>query len=228
MLPAYLMEIERARNVFPDIEIYSGLEIDYVPGIISPKDFQSTLDYTIGSVHFVGQYEGTHWEIDNTREVFREGLTKIFHEDVRSAVCEYLRLTREMVEIAPPDIVGHLDKIKINALHFNFSETESWYVREIEKTLETISRSKSIVEVNTRGIYKKKSSTTYPSPWILERIRHANIPVMISSDAHHPDELTLEFESAMALLKDLGFLNISVLKDRRWTTTPIHNYGFKF
>src|SRR5689334_14839803 len=35
-----------------DLEIYAGLEIDFIPGIISPQAFRKQLDYTIGSVHF--------------------------------------------------------------------------------------------------------------------------------------------------------------------------------
>jgi histidinol-phosphatase (PHP family) len=225
MLSGYLQEIEGARLAFPQMEIYSGLEIDYVPGLISPDDFRAKLDYTIGSIHFVGRFNDTHWEIDNTREVFHEGLTRIFDGNIRKAVTEYLRLTREMVLNSPPDIVGHLDKIKINAAPYDFSETAPWYKEEVEETIKAILTSGAIVEVNTRGIYKKKSSTTYPSPWILERILHAGIPVTISSDAHHPSELTQEFTSTTMLLQDLGFKNIRIFKDHTWKTIPLNEYG---
>src|SRR5690349_1115306 len=54
LLGAYLRDIREARQSNPDVEIYSGLEIDYIPGVISPSRFAQDLDYTVGSVHFVG------------------------------------------------------------------------------------------------------------------------------------------------------------------------------
>jgi histidinol-phosphatase (PHP family) len=224
--PVYLREIESLRAGYPQIEIYKGLEIDFVPGLISPLDFKPHLDYTIGSIHFVEQFAGKHWEIDNTLEVFREGLSQIFDNNIRSAIKRYYELTRQMVNDAPPDIVGHLDKIKIhNSGELFFNESEGWYRDEIDKTVAVIRETGSMVEVNTRGLYKKKSPTTYPSPWILERILTSRIPVTINSDAHHPDDLIREFEPTIALLKDIGFKNISILTAGIWKAMPLNEYG---
>src|SRR5687767_9147307 len=49
-LDDYLAFIDAARTRFPEIEIYKGLEVDYIPGTVTPSDFRSQLDYTIGSV----------------------------------------------------------------------------------------------------------------------------------------------------------------------------------
>jgi histidinol-phosphatase (PHP family) len=221
----YLEEIESTREEFPDIEVYKGLELDYIPGIIAPTDFADSLDYTIGSIHFAGSFEGKHWEIDNTQEIFKAGLEKIFQNDIRAAVTMYYGLTRDMMEKSPPDILGHLDKIKINAKDNFLDESESWYIEQVERTLQAVRGTKTMIEANTRGIYKKKSDTTYPSPWILERICQWNIPITLSSDAHHPDDLTREFISTRQLLVDIGFKNISLLKNGIWTEMPLNEYG---
>jgi len=224
--PNYLGEIESLKSAFPEVEIYKGLEIDFVPDVISPGDFAPRLDFTIGSVHFVDSFEGKRWEIDNTLEVFREGLEKIFRSDIRVAITRYLELTREMVIKTPPDIVGHLDKIKMHNTSVPlFEESEAWYREEMDKTLRTIRDAGIIVEVNTRGLYKKKSLTLYPSPWVLERIRDLEIPITLSSDAHHPDELTREFKPAAGLLNDIGFKNLSILKGGIWKQMPFNTYG---
>ena len=223
--PQYLREIESARTSFPGLEVYKGLEADYIPGITSPSDFASALDYTIGSIHFVGSFDRQYWEIDNTFEVFREGLSKIFKGDIRAAISAYYNLTRDMIVSSPPDILGHMDKIKINALGRFFDESETWYILEVEKLLNTIREAKVIVEVNTRGLYKKKSDTTYPSPWILERILGLDIPITFSSDAHHPDDLIKEFRTIHALLTDIGFKSVEVLKNGVWEKMPLNVYG---
>src|ERR1041385_6415690 len=100
----YLEEIDRAKEQNRGIEVYAGLEVDFIPGKISPFDFKDRLDYTIGSVHFVNDT----WEIDNTYDVFMEGLTGIFGGSIRNAVARYYELTREMVKTTPPTIVGHI------------------------------------------------------------------------------------------------------------------------
>lgn len=222
----YLAAVESLKADFPEIEIHKGLEVDFIPRIVSPSDFRRQLDFTIGSIHFVDSFEGKYWEIDNTLAIFNEGLEKIFHNNVRAAISRYLELTREMVLTSPPDVVGHLDKIKIhNAPHPYFEESESWYREEVFRTLKTIKDANIIMEVNTRGLYKKKSSTTYPSPWILERAHDLKIPVTLSSDAHHPDELIHGFDSSARLLQDIGFKNLSILKCGIWKQMPFNAYG---
>lgn len=112
----------------------------------------------------------------------------------------------EMVASQKPDIIAHLDKIKMHNKNRYFSEEESWYKDLVWKTLKFISsESDCIVEVNTRGLYKQRSDTYFPSPAVLEQIHHLKIPVTISTDAHHPDELGLFFIEAVTMLKEIGF-----------------------
>ena len=225
-LPLYLREIESLRSSYKGIEIYKGLEIDFVPGVVSPRDFTDRLDYTIGSIHFVDASEGKRWEIDNTLEIFKWGLEKIFRNDIRAAVTRCYELTRQMIADAPPHILGHLDKIKMhNAEARFFDESEPWYREEVDKTLKAVKRANVIVEVNTRGLYKKKSPNPYPSPWILERLHAAHVPITLSSDAHHPDELIREFEHTALLLRDIGFKKLSILRNGIWKQVPFTEYG---
>jgi histidinol-phosphatase (PHP family) len=227
-LPVYLKEIESLKPVFQHMEIYKGLEVDFIPGEISPNEFRGRLDYTIGSIHFVDHFEGKRWEIDNTLEIFKEGLKNIFESNIQKAVTRYYQLTREMIMKSPPDIIGHLDKIKMhNFRHPLFEESELWYRQEIDKTLELIRQGNTIIEVNTRGLYQNRSSTTYPSPWVLDRVCELGIPVTLSSDAHHPAELTKEFEETTEFLRQIGFKNFSILTGGSWKQVPIQEYGLR-
>ena len=226
-LDAYLTEIREEKSTPSHTQIYCGLEIDYIPGIVSPDTFRKHLDYTIGSVHFVDQLgNGIRWEIDGAHQFFLEGLKEIFNDNTRDAVTRYFELTREMLHISPPDVVGHLDKIKMQN-HDNklFRESEKWYVDEVNKTLDVIAETGCILEANTRGIYQKKTTTTYPSPWILEKALKKNIPVTISSDAHHPDDLTNCFSDTAKMLLTVGYKKISVLYDNRWKQFDFTRHG---
>lgn len=222
-LDNYLSTIDGLKSDYRDLDIYKSLEIDFIPEVISPEDFKSKLDYTIGSIHFVEHdREGRPWEIDGLHSVFLDGLEKIFNNDIRAAVSRYFELTRQMVSQSHPTIIGHLDKIKIQNIENKFfDENDAWYRDEIRKTLKIISEEGGIVEVNTRGLYQKKSKTTYPSPWILDIIRDLHIPVTLSSDAHHPADLVNQFEEAARALLAAGIKKITILQEGTWKP-----YGF--
>ena len=224
----YILEINSLKKLNPELEIYTGLEIDYVPGVSGPWYFQfEPLDYTIGSVHFADALpDGTRWEVDGPHAKFLDGLEKIFDNKIQDAVTRYYELTRQMLKYEPPTILGHMDKIKIqNTGHPLFDESETWYREEVKKTIDSIQRSGTIVEVNTRGLYQKKSYTPYPSPWILEILCQKNIPVTLNSDAHHPDDLITQFPETAALLKKIGFKKLSVLSQGEWKPMNFNESG---
>jgi histidinol-phosphatase (PHP family) len=226
-LGAYLSDLDAARQQYPGIDIYKGLEIDFIPGVISPDTFRNQLDYTIGSIHFVDQFaDGRRWEIDGLHSFFLEGLEAIFRNNIEAAITRYYHLTREMVRTACPDVVGHLDKIKIqNTTDKLFSESDAWYRREVNDTLDVIAAAGAVLEVNTRGIYQKKSTTTYPGPWVLEMAFQKHIPITISSDAHHPDDLTNQFQETATLLADIGYRHLSLLRNGSWQPIPFTPHG---
>jgi len=226
-LRSYLNEIDLLQKSIDTIEIYKGLEVDFIPGITGPDKFSDDLDYTIGSIHFVDQFpDGRRWEIDGDHLFFLEGLERIFHNDIKAVVRRYFALTREMVRTDCPTIIGHLDKIKIQNLDNKFfDESERWYRDAVEDTLDCIAEANTIIEVNTRGLYKKKAATTYPGPWILERMRKKGIPVTISSDAHCSEELTKQFQEVVALLKTCDFESITILKSGHWREYEFNEHG---
>ena len=223
----YLGSIEKLKLSTPGLELYKGLEVDYIPGITSPNLFKEKLDYTIGSIHFVERFpNGQGWEIDGTHTSFLEGFSKIFNNNIRDTIVRYFELTRDMITSACPTIIGHVDKIKIQNIDNKFfNESDPWYREEIKKTIDLIYASGAIVEVNTRGVYQKKSNTTYPSPWILEILHKKNIPVTINSDAHHHDDVVNYFSETARQLKEIGFRTITVLSEGIWKAFSYNEDG---
>lgn len=228
----YVAEIYRLKRKYEDrIEILLGMEVDYIPEKMGPTaEFLQTagLDYAVGSIHFVDAFTGGKgWEIDGTLEVFKKGLFEIFDGNVERAVRRYYELTREMIVEDCPEVVGHLDKIKMQNLkeHF-FSEDEAWYREEVMNTLEVVSKSDAIMEVNTRGLYKKRANETYPSKWVLEEAYKLDIPVQINSDGHTPDEILGEFETAAELLLDVGYDSAVILIDGEWAEVGLNADGY--
>lgn len=226
-LSRYLDEIESLKKIYPSLQLCKGLEVDFIPGITGPKKFEALLDYTIGSIHFVDQYtDGRYWEIDGQHGTFLDGLEKIFKNNSRDAITRYFELTRDMVINSTPDVVGHLDKIKIQNINNKlFNESEPWYQEEVKKTLAVIADAGCIIEVNTRGIYQNKTTVPYPSPWILEIAGEIKIPVTLSSDAHHPKDITRQFTETASMLVSLGFKEIHILHEGMWTPVTFSENG---
>lgn len=232
-LPDYVAEIKALQKQYQSqIQIYVGLEVDFIPDLIGPKSSfiqEAGLDYTVGSVHFVDTLpDGRHWEIDNKPAVFAEGWEQIFKKDTRAAVTRYFELTRQMVREQCPTIVGHVDKIKMQNTHvFYFAETEDWYQEEVLKTLREIAAAGAIVEVNTRGLYQNKTTEVYPGRWILAQMHALNIPVTINSDAHKPHEIGGKFDHAAQLLLETGYQAVHVLLNGTWQPVKLTTRGIE-
>jgi histidinol-phosphatase (PHP family) len=233
-LPTYLKEVEEAKVQYAgQIEIYKSLEIDYFPdkaGLIETfrKDFN--LDYTLGSVHFVDTFaDGKPWEIDGPLLTFEKGLLEIFSNDIKRALKRYFEITIHMLEQDCPTILGHVDKIKMqNHNKFFFDEERSWYRDYLSQTLEAAAQSGTIVEVNTRGLYKKRASETYPGRFGLQRLKELKVPICLNADSHHPKEIIGEYENTVVFLRELGFKELMVLKDNVWQARPFDQSGIKW
>ena len=125
-----------------------------------------------------------------------------------------------MIENAPPDIIGHLDKVKYQLKATNFSEQSNWYKKIVLDTLENIAGKNIIMELNTRGFYKKRCDF-FPSKWILEKAREFDIRVILGSDAHLPAEINAGLQDGIVVLKSIGYEKITILKDHVWQEASI-------
>ncbi len=206
----YVNEIRALKEKYAaQIDIYCGMEVDFIPneaGTQAPWIKELGLDYSVGSVHLVGfENAETPWEIDGPHEVFKRGLKTVFDNDIQAAVIRYFQLTRQMLVEDKPTILGHLDKIKMhNTTLEYFKEDEKWYKDAMMETLEVASKTGIIIELNTRGIYKKKTHDTYPSNWVVKEMASLKIPVIVNSDCHHPSEMILGYDVAFENLKSAG------------------------
>jgi histidinol-phosphatase (PHP family) len=209
-----------------DLAVFLGMETDFIPGMgHSFAYFKETfpLDYLIGSVHLVRNGSASDlWFIDGPDPVtYDDGVKLMFGGDIRKAVAAYYRQINEMLAAGNLDIIGHLDKIKMHNRGRFFSETDPWYIALVDETLDLVCQTGIIVEINTRGIYKKRSDSLFPGPGILKKIHSLKIPVIISSDAHKPAELSMLFRETSDLLRALGFSELMNLTSAGWETTPI-------
>lgn len=214
----YCNEVRALKEEYADrIEISLGLEMDYVPGMLedfSPLIKQGGLEYTIGSIHLIPA-EGSAprsaadlWMIDGSRyQTYDEGLMKHFGGDIRRGVRAYFHNENAMLERNRPTIVGHPDKIVMHNRDRYFTEDEPWYRDLALETIHLIKELDLICEINTRGIYKGRHADYYPGKWLIQEMKQLHIPVLVSTDAHAPEDL-LRTEGAHEYLQEIGYRDV--------------------
>lgn len=208
-LPEYVQEIN-ALQPKTEVKLLKSLECDFIPGMtmdFAERQQKCGLDYVIGGVHLVRPPHGDGlWFIDGSKqEIYDNGLRDLFDNNIKVAVTAFWEQTFEMLETQHLDIIAHFDKIKMHNRNRFFTEDEQWYKMLADKAIQLIKRHDVIIEVNTRGLYKKRCDHFYPSTELLMKARKADIPVLISSDAHQACELMLFVPEALEELSRCGY-----------------------
>jgi len=218
----YIQTIDELKVKYSDkIKIYRALEMDFIPGMSVYFNLwknKCNTDYLIGSVHLVAPVDSEElWFTDGPKhEIYDEGLEKFFNGDIKKAVRTYYHQLNEMIETQSFDVLGHFDKIKMHNQDRFFTEDENWYQKLVDESLDLVMQKNLIVEVNTRGIYKKRSNSLFPDNVALKKVQKLDIPIMLSSDAHQPSELNLEFAKTEIKLVEMGFREIMFFDGNIW------------
>ncbi len=220
-LQKYSDEIDNAKLKFGNkIQIYKSLEIDYIEDLSYPFEYfkkKIGLDYTIGSIHLVLNKENKKlWFIDGNIEECHQNFKNVFDSNIYKAITSYYSQIRKMIKTQKPDIIGHIDKIVMNTANVFFNENENWYLDEINKTLDVVKKHGCIMEVNARGLYKNKWNTSFPSPTILSIANSKNIPIIITTDAHHTSEIIAKYDETAIIAKSAGYKHQTIYDNYSW------------
>ena len=211
----YCNEVRRLKAAYAgSLDIKLGLEIDFIPQLLDdfgPLIERGRLDYCIGSVHLVANPDDDPtdlWFIDGSnREVYDEGLQRVFGGDIRKGVQAFFRQSCDMIERNHPTVIGHFNKIVMHNAGRYFAEHDVWYRSLVCDTIDQIAACGTICEINTRGIYRRRHDDFYPSKDIIRYMDSLHIPVLVGSDAHNPDDLD-NFCGAYEYLAEIGYRNV--------------------
>lgn len=209
-LPSFRSEVRAAQEAFKGrLEVFMGLEIDFIEGISGPADGRlkrDEWDYFIGSVHYLSPKGYKPFAVDGPLDEFTEGLALGYGGDIQALVLDYWRTVQEMVEAGGFDLVGHLDLIKKHNRGGKLFDTAApWYQEAARKTISLIADKNLVCEVNTGGLARKRCDELYPSPAILALLKEAGVTISIQSDAHDPDGLDAFYREARESLRAQGW-----------------------
>lgn len=208
-LPDYFDWIERAKaRAAGAIPIRAGLECDWLTGCeawIESLAQRYPWDYLIGSVHYLDD-----WDFDNPAWLGRWAET-----DVEAVWSNYWRSYTAMARSGLFDILAHPDLIK------KFSYRPDGDLRRFyEPCLEAIAEAGATIELNTAGRHKP-CAEAYPEPLFLELAFAAGIPLVLSSDAHAPEEVARDFPQAIDMAKAAGYRVTQLFSQRKRKAEPI-------
>jgi histidinol-phosphatase (PHP family) len=190
------------------INVRISVEADYIEG----EEEQLTrilhgfeYDYILGSVHFM---DG--WLIDDPEQAHRYR-----EERVAEIYRRYYRRLQKAISLGAFDLLAHFDLPK----KFGFLPEED-LSNIVGETLEMARRADLAIEVSTAGL-RKPAGELYPSPWILREMRRREIPISLSSDAHDPADVALDYDRAIAAVREAGYSELAVFEGRRRRLLPL-------
>jgi len=221
----YQSEFKRLKKKYQsEIELYIGLEVDYIHHFIEiHNDLYSsdTMDYLIGSIHYMDRLpSGDFWTIDGNFRDFFAGLKLLFDSEIRPAVERFYEISQCMIEKGGFDIVGHFDKIAMNASKCtDFNSSASWYKNRVGELLQLIKDKELILEVNTKSLVEK--GLCFPDLMFFPLINDLQIPIVVNSDCHYPTNILDGFEPAFKALKTAGFKTTQQLIGGSWQAVEI-------
>lgn len=205
-IDAYRAEVEKTNNLYGDrCRFYTGMEIDYLGslgGPASPEYRDYGLDYAIGSVHFIRCQDGRYVDIDGHFDSFNRKMSAYFRSDIRYVVEEFYNASAEMLAAGGFDILGHFDKIGLNAsCYCPGIEDQGWYTDLVDSYIDEIISSGKIVEINTKA--RKEHGRFFPGERYWKRLVDAGVPLAVNSDAHYRDRLDAFRDEAFSILDTL-------------------------
>ena len=97
------------------------------------------------------------------------------------------------------------------------TETLDWAFDRIADALEEAG---CCVEISTAGL-RKAAKEIYPGPSLLERFCARGVPVVLSSDAHEPENVGFAFDQAVQAALAAGYSEVMEIKGRDRRAVPI-------
>ena len=205
----YRKETDRVKSMHSDMTILCGLEADYINDEEGPSQIKAGypwLDYLIGSVHFIPTQKGIPVDIDGSPARFAERLKSEFDGDLEYVVRTFWKQTADMIENGGFDIIGHIDKVALNASSVSPEiEMTPWYRSLADKAIDLAIASGKAVEINTKQ--RLSAGRFFPHPRYWARLSRAGVPMPINSDTHYASRVDESRADAARLLKAITALD---------------------
>jgi len=203
----YLAAIEHCRGEYGDrLIIRAGVELGD-PHIFSKQAgavvSNGKFDFIIGSVHYADGLQ-VAWE------------APFFEQPLRQACEAFFRQVARLAAEGDFDVLGHLDLVKRDAHKFGkpYDGPEP-YADMIRAALRSLVERGKGLEINTSPL-RRGMTEPCPSLQILRWYRELGGEIItIGSDAHTPEAVGADFETALEIAQAAGFTRLATFEERR-------------
>lgn len=201
-----LDEVKKLQENNPDIKFRRGIELDNDPetsqsGRIWVEKNWDSLDFVLGSVHFVKAFPFDHPNFISEYEKY----------DINDLYIEYYKNIQTIASSGLVDGISHLDLIKIFKF-FPSQNLNSLY----DETLDIIKEHDLSMEINAAG-WRKPIGEQYPSMDLIKKALDKEIPITVSSDAHTSKDLGLNYNKLENIVKEAGIKEIAIYENHKRT-----------
>jgi histidinol-phosphatase (PHP family) len=206
-------EINRLRELNPDLEIRAGIELDNDP-VHSPAGRKwiernwDKLDFVLGSVHFLKR-------ADQMFDSVPDGASQFEGRNIDEMYADYFRRVRELIATGLVDSLAHLDLIKIHG-----HRPTAGIGTLVDETLKLIRERDLAIELSTAG-WRKPVNELYPGDSIIELAMGKGIPFTTASDAHSHVQLGENFRNLANKMAEIGIRNVSIFEKHKRTEAPL-------
>jgi len=206
-------EINRLRELNPDLEIRAGIELDNDP-VHSPAGRKwieknwDKLDLVLGSVHFLER-------ADQMFDSVPDGAVQFEGRNIDEMYADYFRRLRKLIATGLVDSLAHLDLIKIHG-----HRPTADIAKLVNETLKFIRERDLAIELSTAG-WRKPVNELYPGDSIVELAMEKGIPFTTASDAHSHVQLGENFGNLAHKMAEIGIRNVCIFEKHKRTEVPL-------
>ncbi|MFC0270380.1 histidinol phosphate phosphatase domain-containing protein [Metabacillus herbersteinensis] len=196
------------------VQLKVGIEADYFEDgedELSELLSKHNWDFINGSVHFVNG-----WGFDNpqTKDEFEK-------YDLNALYENFFRIVEKATRSGLFDFISHLDNLKV----FRYRPNEDKLLPLYKKIVKALKEMDVATEVNAGLYYRFPAKEMCPSETFLNLLIEGNVPLLISSDAHFPEDLGAFINENIEMLYQKGVRQIATFEKRKRIMMPLRNYS---
>lgn len=196
----YMTEARRLQMRYAgQVEILVGFETEAYSGAFElAKELMARYqpDYVVGGVHHVEDICFDAGADDYRKAVAACG-------DIESLYCRYFDLQYDMMRTVEPQVVAHIDLIRIFDADYPLRWRQPAILRRLERNLKYMADRKMILDYNVAAL-RKGADEPYVSKPILEMARDMEISLVPGDDSHGVGTAGAFIEQGIAVLQDSG------------------------
>ena len=192
----FMAQLRANHEVKIGIEVCNFKDQSAVTELLDAWDF----DYRIGSVHFLWGWGFDasklidEWQRHNLRDVWEE----------------YTAQVELMAGSGNYDILGHPFNVRLFRFFPDFDTTPY-----LERVAVALQKADMVVDVNTGTLYRYPVAEISPYADFMRVAATHDLPIVITSDAHRPEDCGKFYEEASAYVRSFGYKQIARFDKRR-------------